>query len=375
MGQNQNQPNRNRGPFLTLPEVASTLGMKNKPAPMLPSAAIQAGLRINDEQLHCNRFQWGGLPLGLDANLIERILYYRGTGVMVFLKGQNKWVFLPYVLNGSLDYYGRFNTISPLPFTGSEDGPKNIEDARKSKDPMTRVLAEQTYDVLYEPIDTENITEDIFKGTAVVLWDYTKQFSQIIVPKYKLTEPIIQYESKLIPYMNTALANSTGVGGVRVGGQEDQATVEEFSQSVEFAAETGRKWIPLTAKMEIQELTSGQVAKAEEFMLAMQSLENYRMGIHGISNSGLFEKKSHTTDLENSINIGTSNLVLDDALYQRQLFCRIANSLWGLSMWVIPAETAIGMDYNGDGMQAAIPDTGSGPMVEPTANKEVSNNG
>ena len=47
-------------------------------------------LRINDEQLAVNRIKWHNLPTELSGHLIERILYYRGRGALLFIKELNK---------------------------------------------------------------------------------------------------------------------------------------------------------------------------------------------------------------------------------------------------------------------------------------------
>ena len=89
-------------------------------------ADIKKQLRIVDEQDAVNMFTWYNLPPGLNARLIERILYYRGQAMLFFLK--DKFYFLPYALNGTIDVYGRFTGVTPLPFNGtSNDGGKGKE--------------------------------------------------------------------------------------------------------------------------------------------------------------------------------------------------------------------------------------------------------
>ena len=43
-------------------------------------------LRINDEQVAINSIKWFNVPYGIDENLIERILYYRGQGMLFYLE-------------------------------------------------------------------------------------------------------------------------------------------------------------------------------------------------------------------------------------------------------------------------------------------------
>lgn len=340
--------------------------------------AIKKALRIEDEQIHCNRFKWYGLPRGIEGNLIERMLYYRGQVAWFYLKPQKKFVVLPFVLNGDIDLYGRYTSISPLPFNGSTDKITSMKKARESDDMAVRAFTSITANCVYDPVDLDQIVKDVqmdeqgnvigykideafIENSAVILTDYSKQISQYVVPKWQLTDAIIDMEARLLPYVNTALSNATGIAGMKINSQDEQANVELASAQVQYAALTGRKWVPIDGTVDFQELTGGQVAKAEEFLLTMQSMKNFRLSLHGVSNNGIFEKTAHTTDLENSVNLGNSNFVLDDALYQRQQFCKVVNSLTGFAIWCEPSEVAIGMDTD---MNGSIQADGSDQMVD-----------
>lgn len=342
-----------------LPDYQTLEAMGFKPS-FSPKDEMKKVLRLNDEQIHVNRFKWYNLPRGLTGNMIERMLYYRGQVAWFYLPGTDEFAVLPFVLNSSIDIYGRYKAISPIPFNGKNDAEiKTIEDARKSKDLTTVLLSDITANVLYDPVDYEKVIEnpDLTFSSAVILSDYTRQLPQQILPKYKLTEQVIDYESRIFPYVSTALSAATGVSGVRVDGQDEQANVELASRLVEFAALNGLKWIPIDGGIDFQELTGGQVAKAEEFLLSMQSMDNFRLGIHGVENGGLFEKKAHTTNYENAVNMGTSGFTLQDALWNRQNWCDIVNSITGYGIWCDLSEVSSGADRNmdamiGDGAQA-----------------------
>ena len=58
--------------------------------------AILRNLRVLDEQdaIHCGT--WHGLPDELDPQVIERILYYRGQGILFFAEELEKFFFLPF---------------------------------------------------------------------------------------------------------------------------------------------------------------------------------------------------------------------------------------------------------------------------------------
>ena len=356
-----------KGPRLPDLNTLMALGLLPKDG-ALPNEEVKKILRVNDEQIHCNRVKWYNLPRGLSGNLMERIIYYRGQGIFAYIKHLDKFIFLPFCLNSELDIYGRYRYCTPLPFNGSAT--VTIDEARKSNDMRMRLLSDIKLEAQYDPVDLDDITPEMLESSCVILSDYTRQLPQTIIPKYKLTEAIIDYESRIIPYVNTALMSATGIGGMRVNGPEEQGNVELASRQVQFAALSGMKWVPVDGQIDFQELTGGQVAKAEEFFLTMQSMENYRLGIHGVSNGGLFEKKAHTTVVEQSINKGTSGFALRDAVYNRQQFCTIVNSLWGLEIWCEPDEIAVEADTNADGI---IGDGAEGDNMVDAGNGEGGN--
>ena len=89
---------------------------------------IRKVLRIVDEQDAINRYVWRNLPKGLNSQLLERILYYKGQGAFFYMPSNETFYFLPYALNGSIDVYGRFTSITPLPFNGSTANEKGAQD-------------------------------------------------------------------------------------------------------------------------------------------------------------------------------------------------------------------------------------------------------
>ena len=289
---------------------------------------IKKQLRVKDEATAINRFTWYNLPKGLNARLIERILYYRGQGMLFFLK--DKFYFLPYTLEGSIDVYGRFTGVTPLPFNGKTDGTK--------ESPWIRGLTfKPIYDIIdvseYYDSSTEEIQNELEKS-CVLLKDYSEQISQTIIPRQTLNDPLLDIMSNYIPFLNTALLNSTGVIGMRVNTEDEKTNVYAASNGINKAALSGQKYVPIIGNLDFQEMTGGNVSKSEEFLLAMQSLDNYRLELYGLENGGLLQKKAHMLQDEQDMRSTTVNLIMKDSLECRQDFCTIANSIWGLDMWV-----------------------------------------
>lgn len=308
-------------------------------------ADIKKQLRIVDEQNAVNRFTWYNLPEGLNGRLMERILYYKGQGMLFYLN--EKFYFLPYALSGSIDVYGRFKMVTPLPFNGTSD------DGAKEKAWITGLNFKPIYDVQLPEDFMDKSAEELksfIEGSCVLLKDYTEQYSQTNIARQIINDPILDVMAECFPYMRTALKNSTGVQGMRVGTETEQANVWAANNSINRAALQGDSKVPIVGTIDFQDLTGGQVAKAEEFLLAMQSLDNYRLSLYGLDNGGLFQKKSHMLEAEQEMNGGNVGLVMRDGLQNRQEFCNIVNSIYGTYMWCEISETVIGMDTTGDGV-------------------------
>lgn len=334
----------------SLPDVETLMAMGINPKNNLPykmgsskgnlKPEIKKVLRIVDEQNAINKFIWYNLPKGLNSQLIERILYYKGQGAFFYMPTNSTFYFLPYALDGSIDVYGRYMGITPLPFHGSASGEKG-----KDKPWITGLTREPVYDIILP----EDLKYSDLETKCVLLHDYSNQISQTNISRQILNDPILDVMADCIPFLRTSLLNSTGVQGVRVDNQDGAANVMAASEAIDIAALTGEKFVPIVDAVEIQELTGGNVTKSEEFLLAMQSLDNFRLETHGLENGGLFQKKAHMLSSEQAVNGGQVELILQDGLTLRQNFANIVNSIWGLGIWCEVSESAIGLDKNLDG--------------------------
>lgn len=318
------------------PKIGLPLKMATEDKCMLKEQ-IRKTLRVLDEQNAINRYKWYNLPSSLDGQLLERILYYKGQGMFFYMETNDTFYFLPYALSGTIDVYGRFQSVTPLPFNGSSSNEEG-----KEKPWITGLTRKPVYDVLQE-LDEE------FTESCVLLSDYSKQISQTNIPRQILQDPILDAMSEAFPLARTSLIAHSGIKGMRVNDEDQKSQVELASKSVTRAALNGKMWIPLVGNIEYQELTDGTALKSEEFLLYMQSLDNFRLSLYGLDNGGLFQKKSHILQAEQDMNGGNVGLVYQDGLTLRQKFCDIVNSIWGLGIWCEASETVTGMDKNLDG--------------------------
>ena len=302
---------------------------------------IKKFLRLVDEQDAVNRYVWYNLPANITSQELERMLYYKGQLCFFWDEDLEEFYFMPYALDGTIDFYGRFNTIHPVPMTsGTED---------KASKAQAQYLAEKKLKCVYGIKQDELTIEDYTKST-VLLHDYSKQLSQTILPRVTVNDPLLDVMAECIPFMRTNMIASTGIKGVRVPDADQAQNVVDGSRSLERAALTGNPWVPIVGNIEFQELTDVQLGKLQDYLLAMQSLDNLRLSGYGIDNGGLFEKKAHELQSEADINGGPVGLILQDGLSIRQNFCNIVNSIWGIGIWCEPAENIMGADINGDGL-------------------------
>ena len=317
---------------------------------------VKKFLRLIDEQDAVNRYVWYNLPANITSQELERMLYYKGQLCFFYDKDLEDFYFMPYALDGTIDFYGRYNTIHPVPMTSGTDDKGNKAQAQ--------YLAEKKLKCVYGIKLPEELTKQDLMESCVLLHDYTKQAAQTIQPRATVNDPLLDVMAECVPFMRTSMISSTGIKGVRVQDADQQQNVIDGSRSLEHAAMTGNPWVPIIGKIEFQELTDGPTGKIEEYMLAMQSLDNLRLSGYGIDNGGLFEKKAHELQTEADINGGPVGLVLQDGLSIRQNFCNIVNSIWGIGIWCEPAENISGADLNGDGLIYDRNDAGQSSGVD-----------
>ena len=346
---------KNSGPYM--PNLEALLAAGIDPKTGLPVKVtsgtkctlkndIKKIVRIIDEQDAVNRYKWYNLPCNLSSQEVERLLYYKGQLCFFYFKDLDEFYFMPYTLDGTIDFYGRFNTIHPIPITGGDED----KDKVKRKTAQEELLSQIKLKCIYAPITfADELNYDVMTSSAVLLHDYTKQQSQTIIPRQQVNDPLIETIASMIPYARTAAMLSTGVKGVRVNDSAEAEDVMVGSNTIDVAAQTGNPWVPLLGKLDYQELNGGVAYKPTDFMQLMQSLDNVRLSTYGIDNGGLFEKKSQILESENSINASNTAVALTDGLAIRQNFCNIVNSIWHLGIWCDVTETAAMRDDNGDG--------------------------
>ena len=98
------------------------------------------------------------------------------------------------------------------------------------------------------------------------------------------------------------------------------------------AAISGTPFVAIECPVEFQELNEGTAAKNENFMLDLQTSENFRLSTYGIENGGLFNKQSHELENEAKLNSGPVRARLKRCLNKRKNATDIINKIWSLSI-------------------------------------------
>ena len=319
---------------------------------------IKKVIRKNDEQIAVNKYVWYNLPMDLTSAELERMLYYKGQLAFFYMKDLDQFYFMPYALDGTIDFYGRYNTIHPVPMTsGTTD---------KAGKAQAEYLESVKLNCIYGIKMPDELDEKTLTDSAVLLHDYTKQLSQSIIPTQQLNDPVIDLEAEIMPFMRTALLMGTGTKGVRVPDSDSKDEVREANRELLEGAISANPYVPITGSIEFQELTDGTLTKGADYLQAMQAIDNFRLGLHGVPNGGLFDKSQYVNNEQTNMNLGGADvsLTLMDGLLIRQNFCNIVNSIWGLGIWCEPSETIVNMDLNGDGTAYDRNESGENGGVE-----------
>ena len=343
---------KSKTPYMIDPSIYKQAGIDLKTG--LPTRAVEGTnlkasmkkvLRLIDEQDAVNRYKWYNLPANISSEELERLLYYKGQLCFFYFKELDEFFFMPFALDGSIDFYGRYNSIHPVPMSsGTED-----EKAKKQYESQRALLSMLKLKVQKAIKSLEELKEEDLYNSAVILWDYSRQLGELNIPRKDVNDPLLDVIAEIPCFLRTALIASTGVKGMRVSDADAKNEVKIASAQVLQCALSGELSTPITSTIEIQELFDGPTGKAQEYLLAMQALENFRLSTYGLENGGLFEKKAHKLEEEQDMNSSTVGLVYADGLAIRQNFCNIVNSIWGTSIWCMPSESVVGADVNGDG--------------------------
>lgn len=338
------------------------LGNQSQMDPQLKYNARRL-FRIRDQQRACNRYKWYNLPAGISSQELERLIYFKYSLCFFYMKELDQFFFMPYALDGTIDFLGRFNTVHPVPMTSGAEKEADSKEYKQKAALLSTMKLNVVKDVV---VDLSEITEDLLLNSTVILRDYTNQLSQMGEPRYLLNDNLLELEADCLTFMRTNLLIASGIQGLRVPDADCASEVDAVSAQMYTSAQKGNPYVAITAPVELQELQPNSTTKASEYFLAMQSIDNLLLSCYGIENTGVYEKKAHILESENQVNASNVSAPLQDGLSQRQNFCNIVNSIWDLGIWCEISEDISMLDLNGDGVNydESTDGEGSGYSVE-----------
>ena len=327
--------------YVNQQELKGLIGAKGGVNPIAVKTGLlddfASALEIRQRQQFIRRYRWTGLPKGMDATMIERILYYRGR-LVAFRHGDTYYT-LPFALNGNIDVYGRYQAVTPLTFNGSiitdGDGNKKMGDGD--------FITGKTFRVSYDIFDIEG-------KEAVILNDYTQGLSESIEPRHNINYPFIRGLAETLILIRHNLISSARVFTTRVLDEgQKQAVLDEFNNLEQDILEYGKKIFAVTASTELKELFSDKTLETQQYWECFVSQDNLRENLLGIENNGIFKKKERVLKGEQEMEAGSAEQVYGDGLYNRQVFAMIFNTIFGENIWCEESEVVAGEDTDLDG--------------------------
>lgn len=296
----------------------------------LDSYKIKKILKIVDRQDATTRFVWYNLPKGLTGELIEQVLYLRGQGA--FVKVGDTFYFLPYTLrskdNTGIDCYGRYKAITFVPLGSTEANKKT----------GAKLFGGKAFEVVYDVEPEQNKRAE---DKAIILRDYVNRLTaDNIEARDTLNEVLLDIESRMFPYSETAVLTRTGVKGIKVTNEQEAEDVQALNSSIKYGALNQEMMFGIKAAQDLQDFASESASDVSQYLELFQSLENFRKSTYGTPSGGLMQKQSHM--LENEAKMNQSNNISqgNDALYQRQLASVIFYSVFGHPIWCDIRKTA-----------------------------------
>ncbi|MBP5446235.1 MAG: hypothetical protein J6Y28_08705 [Acholeplasmatales bacterium] len=341
---------------------------------------IKMQLRDLDKKTAINKGKWYNIPLDISSQFLEKMLYYKYKLCLFYNKPLDRFFILPFTLSttpdggNGLDEFGRYTRIKPIAYVAGSDA----DEKQHKNTALEDYLSKLSLKVIYSPVDTSMMTRedliDLTENSAVILMDYSPGLAyNDSIPRSVMNEPLLDMMSECLPYVRTNLLTSCGVKGIRVGESDAAHNVKDANDGIKQAAMLGDAYVPIEGKMEFQELTDNNTGKVQDYFLALQSLENYRLMLHGIDNGGLFEKKAQELNAEAAINGGPIGLIAQDFTSIRQDFCNIVNSIWPIGIWYEPSENLSMADTNGDGLLYDRNETGENSGLDTGGSSDDSN--
>lgn len=276
------------------------------------------------------RYMWLNVPFGLTQDIIERVLFFRGKGVFYFNDEVDKFQFLPFTLNGTIDEYGRYIRCNTLPFTGVDEEEKGSKNKKKE-----RRLIYENLDIVYDlPYNAEMMKMVKEKKTVgIILNDNSLGLTQQPIIRSNYVKPILHLMSTLMQIINTAMYGCADHSLIQVENESEIASINTQINAINFDILKGRRFTPIAGTLPIQPLKTSNTANLEGLFNTFNSLSNFLKSITGIANPGVFDKKAHLLQEEQQLNGSNADDIYYNGLRLRQEFCMMIQAYYNYPIW------------------------------------------
>ena len=274
------------------------------------------------------RYMWINVPFGLNADLIERLLYFRGKGVFYYNDKVEKFQFLPFALNGTIDEYGRFTGCNTLPFTG-------VDTDEKHKVKKITNLIYQELPLVYDLPYSEEAIKDMVNGKVVgiILNDNSLSISQQPIIRSNYVRPVIHMMSTLMQIINTAMYGCADHNLLQVENESELTSINSQIDAINVDILKGKRFTPVVGKLPISPLKTTNSSDLEGLFNTFNSLNNFLKSITGVSNAGVFDKKAHLLQDEQKLNGSNADDIYYNGLRMRQEFCLMIQAYYNYPIW------------------------------------------
>lgn len=296
-------------------------------------------LAINDMQQYISRFTWHNLPEGMDSELIEKIMYFSGSGMFFYMKEVDKFYFLPYGMSGQdepvgIDFYGRFNKVKPYSFNGA------TQESKKHKSAADILLSTQVRNNIRDIplVSSEEEARKIYNEGAVLLFDYTPGLAYMNEARNRTSKPLIEYMIDVLIQTQSAMINASGFNLFTASNESDRDIMQLQIDTMNLDRKIGKLSGVVSSEgiQEIQNLQSNSPAAMADFWNTFMSVDNLRKSTMGINNDGVVQKSQYQSDTEQMLDISTASQVYYNSFVERLKFAAIVNSIWGLDIYPEP---------------------------------------
>lgn len=280
------------------------------------------------------RYMWTDLPFGLTQDLIERVLFFRGKGILYFNDKVEKFQFLPFSLNGNIDEYGRYLKCNTFQFTGvSEEEEEDDSNKKKKKKPKVLVYEnlEIVYDLPYNKEMLENARKR--KTVGIILNDNSLSLSQQPVIRANYVRPVLHMMATLMNIINTAMFGNADHNLIQIENESEIASINAQIGAINRDILNGRRFTPIVGAMPITPIKTSNTANLEGLFGTFNSLTNFLKSITGVANAGVFDKKAHLLQEEQKLNGSNSDDVYYNGLRLRQEMCLMFQAWYGYPTW------------------------------------------